>query len=470
LKRFPFARHRLGIALLLPALAGCVSTPLPDLHVDLPPAWQQPLPARGVPAAMSWWRTFDDPRLDALVEQALATNGDIGQASARLRAARALARTSDADLRPNLHLRTSDPIDPDASASYLVAGFDSIWELGLFGRGHALRRMARADIEEADADLGGARLAVAAEVARQWTLLRLAQQHEALLRGIQQQRRAQERLVEERARLGLASPQQLAKARAAVAQAGIAQADPHAATVAAAQAIAVLVDRAEPDPAWLQPGPVPVLSAPAVTSVPADLLRQRPDIAHAQAAVVGAAGELGVARADRYPDIAIGGSIIRSISEATRINTDTGAIGSIGPLIDIPLFDWGLRRSREQAKAAGLQAAALAYRKSVLAAVAEVETALATLDAQRLRAQQAQLALDAVDGVAKAMQRRRALGLASDIDVADARIDRDQAALELADARGNHAIAWVALCKALGGDVVAAVAAPTAAAAAAGKR
>lgn len=448
-------RRFLGVALLLPALAACVATPLPDLHVDLPSTWHQPLPAPVGAGAPSWWRALHDPRLDALVDEALAVNGDIGEASARLRAARALARTSDAELRPDLHLRTSDPIDPDASASYLVVGFDSVWELGLFGRGHAMHRMARSDLDQARADLDAARLTVAAEVARQWTLLRMAQQHESRLRGIQQERLGQERLVEERAQLGLASPQQVSKARAAAAAAGIALAEPHEAAVAAAQAVAVLVDRAEPDPAWFEAGLVPSLSAPAVTSVPADLVRQRPDVAHAQAVVLGAAGELGLARADRYPSVAIGGSIIRSTSEAQRIRTDTGAIGSLGPLIDIPLFDWGLRRSREQAKAAGLQAAVLAYRSKVLTAVAEVETALATLDAQRLRAQQAQLALEALDGAATAVQRRRSLGLASDIDVADAEIDRGQAALDLADAQGNHTIAWIALCKALGGNGVA---------------
>lgn len=404
------------------------------------------------PGEQLWWRAFGDARLDALVDQALAANNDIGVACAHLRAARALARTSDAELRPNLHLRTSDPIDPDASASYLVIGFDSVWELGLFGRGQAMHRMARADMEAADADLAGARLSVAAEVVRQWTLLRLAQHRETELGDIQRQRVAQQGLVEERARLGLASPEQVDRAHAAVASASMALVEPRQASAAAAHALAVLVDRSEPDPDWIRPGPLPQASERGVGSVPADLLRQRPDIARAQAAVLGAAGELGLARAERYPNIAIGGSVIRSTSEAHRINTDTGAIGSIGPLIDIPLFDWGLRRSKERAKAAELQAAALGYRKSVLTAVAEVETGLATLDAQRQRVQQGQLALDALDSAVNAVRRRRALGLASDIDVADVQVDRSLAAVELADARSDHALAWVALCKALGGD------------------
>lgn len=110
------------------ALAACVATPMPDLHVDLPVAWKQEA-QRTVAAAprsdpRQWWQAFGDPQLDALVEQALSANSDIAEATARMRAARILQRHATDSLRPDLHLRTSNPIDPDASASFLVAGFD----------------------------------------------------------------------------------------------------------------------------------------------------------------------------------------------------------------------------------------------------------------------------------------------------------------------------------------------------------
>jgi len=446
----------MGAVLASGLLAGCMSTPMPSLHVDLPPHWQQEVAARtpAPPASTTWWHDFGDPRLDALVDQALAANPDIAQATARLRAARALRGVSDAPLRPDLHFRTSNPIDPDASASYFVVGFDSTWELGLFGRGQALNRMARADVESARAQLGDARLTVAAEVARQWVLLRAAQQREALLQDADRQREVQARLLDERVRLRLSPPQQAAAAHAASGQAAAAMAAPHADAVAAAQALAVLLGRSEPDAAWLQPGAIPVTRGIAPAGVPADLLRQRPDVLHAQSAVLDAAGELGLAKAEQWPSIAIGGSIIRSFSEAERVSKHTGAIGSIGPLIDIPLFDWGLRHARARAKDEELQAAVFGYRHTVLAAVGEVETVLASLEAQRIRVEQGTLALDEEEASARAVHRRAQLGLASALDTADSELQRDQAAIELAGARADHALAYVALCKALGGGML----------------
>ncbi len=386
------------------------------------------------------------------MNEALAANLDIGQAAARLRAARALHRRADATLRPSVHLRTSDPIDPDASASYLVVGFDAVWELGLFGRSTGIHRIANADLATAKAELREVQVSVPAEVSREWITLRAAQQRETLLTRIRNLRVEQARLTGERLRLHLAMPQQAAQARAVVAQAESAIAEPREAAAASAQALAVLLGRSEPDPAWLQPGEPPKLGSASVRSAPADLLRTRPDIAREQAAVLRAAGELGIAKADRYPSIALGGSIVASVSEAERVNTNPGAIGSFGPIIDIPLFDWGLRRAQADAKGEILQAAALAYRKTVLTAVGEVETALAALEQQRLRELASAQAWQALSDVAVRTEHRRRLNLASGLDSAGSDADRAQAELELAGVRTNRAIDYIALCKALGGS------------------
>ena len=438
------------------ACAGCVSTPLPDLRVALPGDWQQRPsdtgPSTPRPDPDKWWEAFADARLDAVVEQSLAANLDIAQAAARLRAARALHRRADASLRPSVHLRTSDPIDPDASASYLVVGFDAVWELGLFGRSTGIHRIANADLATAKAELRGVQVSVPAEVSREWITLRAAQQRETLLARIRDLRAEQARLIGERLRLRLATPQQAFQARAAVAQAEGAIAEPREVAATSAQALALLLGRSEPDPAWLQPGELPKMGAAPVIGAPADLLRTRPDIAREQATVLRAAGELGIAKADQYPSIAIGGSIVASVSEAERVNKNPGVIGSFGPLIDIPLFDWGMRRAQVKAKGSTLQAAALAYRKTVLTAVGEVETALAALEQQRLRELASVQASQAVSDVADRTGRRHRLNLASGLDSAGSDADRAQAELELAGVRTTRAIAYIALCKALGGS------------------
>ena len=378
-------------------------------------------------------------------------NLDIAQAAARLRAARALNKRADASLRPEVHFRTSDPIDPDASASYLVVGFDAVWELGLFGRNTAVHRMSRGTLEGAKAELRDAQLSMSAEVARQWILLRDAQQREATLTRIREVRSRQAALMATRMQLHLASAQQGAQLRLTAVQADGALAEPREAAVSAAQALAVLLGRAEPDPSWLQPGSIPSVDMLVVNSAPADLLRARPDVTRDQAAVVRAAGELGLAKADMYPSIAIGGSIVQSFSEIERISKNPGAIGSFGPLIDIPLFDWGMRRAQMQAKSESLQGAALAYRKTVLTAVAEVETALAASEQQRLREHAALQALQASNVITQATTTRHRLKLISGIELAASDADHEQAVLDLASVRAARAIDYIALCKALGG-------------------
>ncbi|WP_159016153.1 TolC family protein [Cognatiluteimonas profundi] len=442
------------LACVLSALgSACVSTPMPDLAVPLPDRWQHG-PAGAPVAAMAdarWWRALGDRRLDALEEQALGANLDVAQAAARLRAARALSGHAGDSLRPDFHIRTTDPVDPDASASYIVVGFDSVWELGLFGRGTAIHRMARADLQEAKADVGDAELSLAAEVARQWVLLRGAQERASLLGDIRDRRVEQARLIHARQRLQLAMPQEGAQADVDVAKAEMALAEPGEAIATASQALAVLAGRSEPDPDWMRPGATPAAPDLRAEGPPADLIRQRPDIARAQAAVLAAAGALGMAKAAMYPNVAIGGSLVQSTSLAERTQKSTGSIGAFGPLIDIPLFDWGMRRATADAKGELLKAATYAYRKSVLDAVAEVETSLAALEQQRMREQEGERALHALDAVDRATASRHRLGLASGLDVAASQVDRDEMALEVAGARSSRAIDYVAVCKALGG-------------------
>ncbi|MFK3648334.1 TolC family protein [Lysobacter enzymogenes] len=459
--RSPFSRSRLRItarllplALLPVALAACLSTPIPDQTPPLPPQWRNAPAADAAPAAApdprGWWHAFGDPRLDALVEQALAANLDAAQARARLRSARLLQQHAGDALKPEVRARTSNPIDPDASASFFVMGLDAVWEMGFFGRSEALERGARAELDNAAAQLRQAQISVAAETAREWIALRDAAERERLLDSIRAARAEQLRVQQVRADLRLAARDSVQAPRAALAQAEAALGEPRQRIVAAEQALAVLLGRAEPDPDWRRGAARPPLARAAIERAPADLLRTRPDIALAQAGVLRAAADLGLARADQYPRLAFGTSIQWSVNVTAHRRTETEGIGVSGPIIDVPLFDWGLRRARAHAKGAELEAAALAYRKTVLAAVAETESALSALEQQRQREDADRRAFDALARSAQMQQVRRGLGLSGDLELATSAIERDQAALELVAAQSDRAQAYIALYKALG--------------------
>lgn len=444
-----------GSLLLTVGLAGCVAAPLPKLDHRLPAHWRHAAAqaaARPPLDLHGWWKAFGDPQLNRLVDQALAANLDVAQAQQRLLAERALYGARQAPNRPHLRVRTDDPIDPDASASYFVIGFDATWELGLFGRGTANQRVAAGDLREADATLRAARVSLVAEVVRDWIELRAAQQRERLREQIVQAQRHHQRLLATRVHLKLAAPAALAQARAAVAEARADLAAPRADADAAAQRLALLLGRSEPEPAWLHPGRLPQLGATGPLGAPAELLRSRPGIALAEARVLQAAGELNLAHSDLFPHIGLGASVLWSTNIATyRRRGGTNQIGTVGPLIDIPLFDWGMRLAREHAQAHRLKAAVLAYRKAVLEGVADVETALGNLQQQRQRETALDAAVAAWKQAAAAQATQQRLGLSSALDGSALRVQRSHSALQLIDARSQRDIAYVALFKALGG-------------------
>lgn len=448
---------RVVLALAVVALTGCAPIEAPSLATPLPDHWRnapalatEPAPA---PTDLhSWWRAFNDEQLNALVDQALQNNLTVAQAQERLLATRVLYQHSYAPFLPSLRARTTDVIDPNASASYINAGFDATWEFGLFGRSLGTQREARGLQDAAVADLVAVRVSLVAEVVRDWIDLRSAQQREQWLSSVRDNRQQRLNHIETNARLGLASPQEVLQARADTAVAEAELSAPRQDSNTAAQQLAVLVGRSAPDPAWLTPGTLPDLGALKFTSAPAELLRTRPEIARAEADVVRMAGELGVARADMYPSLGLGASLVWAVSIAShRLQEGPDAIGGVGPLIDIPLFDWGLRASRRDSKAHELKAAVFAYRQAVLTGVAEVEIALGALEQQRLREDASVQAWQALIQSAQAEETRKRLGLSGGIEHNQALIARDQAALAVVDAKAARNIAYIRLYKALGG-------------------
>lgn len=450
--------RRWTLLLAAAALTGCVSVPAPDPQADVPAQWSNAVPGAAAPAPAEWWKAFADPQLDGLVEQALAGNLTIAEAHARLQAARKLHDVANAPYLPNLNFRTRDAVAADASSSYFQAGFDATWELGLFGRGESAERQARASVDAAAATLQGARVSVAAEVVRAWRELRSAQARQQLLKEAVTLQERQVELVSLRERTRLASRVDVERTQAALEQARASLADPGMAVRQSALKLAVLLGRHEPDPAWTREPATATNPAAlaAITSTPADMLRTRPDVRMAQARVLDAAGALGIARADLYPRLGIGGSLTVASNFANNFNrrntpTYTQTIFSLGPLIDIPLFDWGQRQAAAHARSDELDAALLAYRQAVLEGLSEAESALIELDQYRQRREAEERALQAIGRAADHAGRLTASKLSSEFDNADLASRRIQARLALSATTLAQDLAFISLHKAVGG-------------------
>jgi outer membrane protein, multidrug efflux system len=458
ISHLPMAGLRLLPALILTLLAGCTAAPLPALKPPLPQTWRNASTATANPAQpdlRNWWQAFDDPALNALIERALNGNLGVAAASERLLAVRTLYKHTNDKYLPNLRADTNQVIQPDASASYFIAGFDALWELPLFGALKSTHRLANGNLDAASAQLQGTYVTLVAEVVRCWIELRTAQEQARLLVAVRNADSEKLRLLQVRAGLKLVSPVDVANAEAEVARADAALTDPQRAINANAQQLAVLLGQSEPDPAWLEEGgPQPQLGSWQMTSAPVDLLRTRPEIASAEADVLRAAGEAGISHADVYPHIGIGSSLDWSLNilHHHRRVTDSGdRIFSIGPVIDMPLFDWGTRIAQAHAKDHELQATVYAYRQAVLQGVAETETAMGDLQQLYLRETAAEHVTQALDGNAAALGKRRGLGLSSTLELQDAVIAQQNAQLALVSARAERDLAYVSLYKALGG-------------------
>lgn len=442
------------LAFSLVILVGCSVRPLPELKPPLPDVWRNAPAGLAPPSAdlRSWWQALGDPALDDLIDRALQNNLDVAQAAERVRAARSMNHHAHDAYLPSLHGRTNDVIDPDTTASYFVVGFDALWELPLFGAWQSSKRVAQGQENSVNAALSNARVSLTAEVSRRWIELRSAQEQARLLTGIRDAQKEKLRLMQVREQLRLVPLTEVTKAQAELARADAALAEPQQAINASAQQLAVLLGQPEPDPAWLTPGPQPRLGEWQLTTAPADMLRARPEIASAEADVLRAAGELGMSRADIYPHIGLGASLQWSANIASNHRVHTGeAISSIGPIIDVPLFDWGQRVAAAHAKDHELKAAVYAYRQAVLQGVAEAETAMGDLEQLRTREDASQRATEALDSSMAALRKRAELKLGSNLDVQDGLIDNQRAQLELVSAIAARDLAYVSLYKALGG-------------------
>lgn len=435
--------------------SGCAGIAVPQPDVPLPAQWRHapsPPDAAVMPVDLhGWWHAFHDPALDALVDEALRENLQLGEAGERLRAARARYRSAATASRPKLSAKTEDAIDPDASASFFVAGFDASWELNLFGRGTALHRQARGALDAGLADWRQAQVSLVAEVVRDWLSLQAGRRQQAALEAELALRQRALSIWRTRARLQLAAPAQVDAAEAEVAMARAALAEPAAGNEALAGQLAVLLGRAEPDPAWSRDALLPVPPAAGLDQVPADLLRTRPDIAAAEAQVLAAAGDAGVARADLLPRLAIGGSVVWSTNLTSHRRTRNHALPTLGPMIDLPLFDWGARRAELNASEHALAASVFAYRQAVLDGVAEVEAALAQLRQQTARQAEEDAAHVALARAAQAQDTRVRLGLAAPAEQIEAQLAASRSARAGIDAALARGLAFVALYKALGG-------------------
>ena len=440
-------------------LAGCSTPRLPSQPSSVGAAqWSATLPHGGDAQALTdWWTRFDDPLLPALIGRAQAGNPSVAQAAARIRQARAGLRSAEAGQLPRLDLNAQANRGRSAAVlaatSQYGASADAQWEIDLFGATRAEIAAATARAEQATLGWHAARVSLAAEVAQTYVALRSCEAQRTVLEqdaGSQQQTAG---LTREKVRVGFEAPANGALADAAAADASNRAIAQRADCDVLLQTLSVLTGQA---PSALRDGlaarsaQLPRPAPFSVTTLPTQLLAQRPDIAAAERDVVAAAADVGVAEAARYPRLSFGGSLGVAGLRVGGATSDARTWG-FGPSLSLPIFDGGAIAAREEAARGRYDEARAVLDDRLRRAVGEVEEALLRLDSATRREADAERASQGFRDYFAAAEERWRIGAGSLIDREDARRTALAAQSALLTVQRERVLAWIALYRALGG-------------------
>jgi NodT family efflux transporter outer membrane factor (OMF) lipoprotein len=446
----------------------------PDVAV--PEQWTEATDAGPIDA--HWWQAFHDPKLDELVQRALAGNLDLGIATARVREARAVRDATAGQWDPQVDAgagfsrgqtsstTTSGRLTSSSPRNLFEAGFDANWEIDVFGRRERALEAADAEVDAAVENVHDAQVTLLGEVARNYVEIRGLQRQIALT---QQNLTAQQdtaQLTQVRLGAGLSTELDLARAQALAAST---QADIPALegrVRAAMHALSVLLGEAPGNLARELESATDLPAPPATIAVglPADLLRRRPDVRRAERELARAVALTGEATAALYPSFSLTGSIGQQSNQIDSLFDADSNAWSLGAGMTAPIFNGGTLRANVEAADARAQQAELAYRRTVLNALAEVETAYANVAKSRERHQSLVASVEGYNNAVRLSTELNRRGIRSFFEVLDAQqqLFRTQSleALSATDLTADT----VALYKALGGGWETEAAPPAAAA------
>ncbi len=460
-----------GPLVLLASVAGCSVGP--DYHppkMATPDAFVSTTPDAAPIDYTQWWRSLNDPQLNDLVEQAIAANPDLEIALARLQQVRTQQYVLIGAALPNAGAgfgggngtgsdlsrgRVPSPLTAADSTSKMktigqVAGFDAGWELDLFG---GLRREIEAGSYDAEA-MAEVRnqvlINVIADVVNRYMELRGAQMKVSVLRENIELTKKSRDFVEMRFERGMTNELDLTLGERQLATLNAEIAPLDAQIDDARFALATLLGRFPEDFSQLsQPASLPTLPNTINLGLPIDILKRRPDIRQAERQLAAATARVGVATANLFPKISLTGAMGAQspsigLAQATHL-------WSMGPSAYWPLLDFGSLDAQISVADLQTQQQLATYKQSILSAVRDVDSSVATFRSQQDRVKNlGDALLDSQRSVTLATKRYNR-GLTDFLNVVDA--ERQQYALEAqyVSAQQTAAKSLVSVFKSLGG-------------------
>jgi multidrug efflux system outer membrane protein len=470
-----------AIFVLTALLSGCAVgpnyRPPASAALGVPEGYSLPMaPAAEGGDLAVWWGQFHDPLLTDLIGRATAANLDIAVSQSRLRQARESLIQSRASLFPRSTdravFRTTSLMPPPArgggirqsvdrravvstggnsAINQISLGLDASWQVDIFGGTRRSVEAARANADVALFNLAGVRTSVAGEVASNYVDARLAQARLAIARDTLKTQDDNLQIAGWRVQAGLVSSTDAEQARAQRAQTAASIPLLQNNLVNAVSRLGVLTGQAPGSLRQTMEASAPIPRGPdaVATGIPADTIRQRPDVRSAERSLAAATAQIGVAQAQLYPALNITG----------RITTTAAQFSSIGDIVTGTLFagltqtifDAGRLRSQLRSARAAADGSFATYKQTILSGLEDVENAVQALNSAKARQAELAIAADASNNAAILARSQYRAGLTDFLTLLQSEQSLLQARDSLASAEADQARALIQLYLALGG-------------------
>jgi multidrug efflux system outer membrane protein len=455
------------IVLAMLLIAGCAVGPnYVRPEVPVPAQWsaelQDGLEARSPnPEVLAnWWMTLDDPVLNNLIKRAIAGNLDLRQAVARIREARASLGISRSGFFPTVdssgartRSRSSEQTGGGRKSTAYNVGLDASWELDIFGGVRRSVEASTAELEASEDDLRDVLVTLLSEVALNYVDVRTYQSRLAVTQSNLQLQQETYELTTARFEAGLSSQIDMdqakynlenTRAQIPALRTGLGQAK---------NRIAVLLggDPGAVDAGLSETQPIPTPPLEVAVGVPAEVLRQRPDIRRAERQLAAQTARIGVATADLYPRFQLFGSIGLDSLAFSDLFLGSSRSWRYGPSFSWPIFTAGRIRQNIEVQDAIAEQALIQYESTILAALEDVENALIGYVNVQVRRDALEQAVQAASRAADLAEMQYASGLVDFQVVLDAQRALLSAQEQLSVSEGEIVSNLISIYKALGG-------------------
>lgn len=452
-----------GLIVSVLALSACSSQPaMPELPSPAEPdAWQSLTPGNvdnqaEAPLASleGWWLHWNDPVLNQLISYVLINNPSLNSAGISYRLALLQAGVATSSYRPrgSATLGASESGNENSQNTSFSAGLSASWELDLWGTRRAQRDKAEAAVARSLDELRAAQVSLIAEVVQAYVDLRSAQQSRVLAQESIAIRQQSYDLARWQRQAGLSTELQQAQALTLLKQTEATLPSHEQSEKQALQTLQALAggDLSDLLDALNTQQDLPALTE-RVVQLPADVLRQRPDVQAREKAIREQNEAIVLARHARYPSFALSGSISSSSQSISDLFDADAMVARIAANLSYLLFDGGVLKQSIRMQELQLEQSLLSYRSALLTAQKEVEGALTRLDSTQRQQSSYEQALASAELSAELALMQFDAGLLSFTDLLDAQSSLVSSRSSILNNRAGILSSWIQLYRSMGG-------------------